>query len=386
MKQGRKSRSYILFSPGRIRGKLFSSRRAGGEALGELSIEDLLLRDSVKPDMSAVSSYISGKTVLVTGGAGSIGSEICRQVLEYGCKYLVIMDINENGLFYLQNDLLSKYPAERFCVRIGSVRDKTRMGYLFRRHGFDMVFHAAAHKHVPLMEDNVFEAVKNNVFGTKNTIECCIEHGVERFVLISSDKAVNPTNIMGATKRVAELLVRRYNGRGCELSAVRFGNVLGSSGSVTQIFRRQIEAGGPVTVTHRDMTRYFMTIPEAVSLVLTAGVSAKGDEIFFLDMGEPVNICELACTMIELAGLRPHKDIEIKFTGPRPGEKMYEELNLTSEVYSPTEHEKIFTIHTSKLSDKVDADIARLGRLLEEDSGEDTLRKAVFEAISVCPE
>ncbi|MBQ8004001.1 MAG: polysaccharide biosynthesis protein, partial [Oscillospiraceae bacterium] len=338
---------------------------------------------SIKTDMSEVKSFISGKCVLVTGGAGSIGSEICRQVLEYGCKYLVIMDINENGLFYLQNDLLAKYPRERFCVRVGSVRDKERMGYLFRRHKFDIVYHAAAHKHVPLMEDNVFEAVKNNIFGTKNTIECCIENGVRKFVLISTDKAVNPTNIMGATKRAAELLVQHYNGRGCELAAVRFGNVLGSNGSVIPIFRRQIEEGGPVTVTHRNIMRYFMTIPEAVSLVLNAGAAARGGEIFVLDMGQPVSIYDLACNMIELAGLRVGEDIEIKITGLRPGEKMFEELKLEDETHTRTNHDKIFIMRTKETTAKVDGDIAHLSELVASDSGEAAIRAAVFETISV---
>ncbi|MBQ9985809.1 MAG: polysaccharide biosynthesis protein [Oscillospiraceae bacterium] len=362
----------------------FHEFMAGSKAaLKSISIEDLLFRDSIKTDMSAVSSYMTGKTVLVTGGAGSIGSEICRQVLALGCKYLVIFDINENGLFFLQNELLEKYSADRFCVRVGSVRDKERLDYLFRRHRFDIVLHAAAHKHVPLMEDNVFEAVKNNIFGTKNTIEACIEHGTDRFVLISTDKAVNPTNIMGATKRAAELLVQRYNGRGCELSAVRFGNVLGSNGSVIPIFRRQIETGGPVTVTHRDIMRYFMTIPEAVSLVLNAGVSAAGGEIFVLDMGEPVSIYDLARNMIELAGLRPDVDIKIEFTGLRPGEKMFEELKLDSETYTRTAMDKIFVMHTDEVPKSIDADIERLAALLAEDCGEPAIREAVFDTIAV---
>ena len=280
-------------------------------------------------------------------------------------------------------ELLEKYSADRFCVRVGSVRDKERLDYLFRRHRFDIVLHAAAHKHVPLMEDNVFEAVKNNIFGTKNTIEACIEHGTDRFVLISTDKAVNPTNIMGATKRAAELLVQRYNGRGCELSAVRFGNVLGSNGSVIPIFRRQIETGGPVTVTHRDIMRYFMTIPEAVSLVLNAGVSAAGGEIFVLDMGEPVSIYDLARNMIELAGLRPDVDIKIEFTGLRPGEKMFEELKLDSETYTRTAMDKIFVMHTDEVPKSIDADIERLAALLAEDCGEPAIREAVFDTIAV---
>lgn len=362
----------------------FNHYMAGAKkSLKNLSIEDLLFRDSIKTDMSIVSDYIKGKTVLVTGGAGSIGSEICRQVLEYGCKFLVIMDINENGLFFLRNDLLAKYDESRFSVRVGSVRDKERMSYLFKRHKFDVVFHAAAHKHVPLMEDNPFEAIKNNIFGTRNTVECCIENGTERFVLISTDKAVNPTNVMGATKRAAELVVQRYNGRGCELSAVRFGNVLGSNGSVIPVFRKQIEEGGPVTVTHRNIIRYFMTIPEAVSLVLSAGVSAKKGEIFVLDMGEPVSIYDLACNMISLAGLKLHEDIEIEFTGLRPGEKMFEEVRLETEKVSKTDNDKIFIMQTEPVTEKVDADLEKLSTLLSEDCGEEKIREALFDMISI---
>ncbi len=354
------------------------------KSLKKVTIEDLLFRDSVKPDMSKVYQYMKGKRVLVTGGAGSIGSEICRQALEYGCEYLVIMDINENGLFFLRNDLLEKYGEERFCVRVGSIRDKVRMQYLFERHKFDIVLHAAAHKHVPLMEENVFEAVKNNVFGTKNTIECCIEYKVGKFVLISTDKAVNPTNIMGATKRVAELLVQHYNGRGgCEMSAVRFGNVLGSNGSVIPIFRRQIEAGGPVTVTHREIKRYFMTIPEAVSLVLNAGTSASGGEIFVLDMGEPVNIYDLACNMIELAGLRVDEDIKIEITGLRPGEKMFEELKLEDESFTRTNHDKIFVMHAKTPGEDMEENIGELWSVVSGESTENELRRAVFDTISM---
>lgn len=354
------------------------------QSLKKVTIEDLLFRDSVMPDMARVSEFVRGKRILVTGGAGSIGSEICRQVLEYGCEYLVIMDINENSMFFLQNDLAEKYGNNRFCVRIGSIRDKQRMDYLFKRHKFDVVFHAAAHKHVPLMEDNPFEAVKNNIFGTKNTIECCVENNVGKFVLISTDKAVNPTNIMGATKRAAELLVQYYNGRGgCEMSAVRFGNVLGSNGSVIPIFRRQIEAGGPVTVTHRDIKRYFMTIPEAVSLVLNAGASASGGEIFVLDMGEPVNIYDLACNMIELAGLKVNEDIKIEITGLRPGEKMFEELKLDGESCTRTNHDKIFIMHTEHPEEKLEENIGRLSEIISGNSTEKELRTAVFETISM---
>ncbi len=352
------------------------------DKLRDVSIEDLLFRDSVKTDMSFVAEHIKGKSILVTGGAGSIGSEICKQVLEYGCGHLVIMDINENGLFFLRNELMEKFSEERFCMRIGSIRDKTRMDYLFRRHKFDIVFHAAAHKHVPLMEENVFEVVKNNVFGTKNTIECCIEHGVKKFVLISTDKAVNPTNVMGATKRIAERLVQRHNGcGGCEMAAVRFGNVLGSNGSVIPIFKKQIEEGGPVTVTHRDIKRYFMTIPEAVSLVLKCGTFARGGEIFVLDMGKPVSIYELAENTISLAGLVPGRDIKIEITGLRPGEKLYEELYLDTENIVKTEHEKIFVLQAGSSSNKTDEDINALSGLLETDSGEAALREKIFDCV-----
>lgn len=351
--------------------------------LRDISVEDLLFRDQISTDMGDVEEYLKDKNVLVTGGAGSIGSEICRQVLRYGCRHLVVMDINENGLFFLKNELLKEFPEERFCVRVGSVRDKLRMTYLFRRHKFDIVFHAAAHKHVPVMEENAFEAVKNNVFGTKNVIECCIENGVSRFVLISTDKAVNPTNVMGATKRAAELLVARYNGRGCELAAVRFGNVLGSNGSVIPIFKKQIEEGGPVTVTHRSIKRYFMTIPEAVSLVLNAGVRAKGGDLFVLDMGEPVNIYDLAVEMITLSGLRVGRDIEIEITGLRPGEKMFEELSLDSESVAKTDHDRIFIMHPEEVDERVDEKLERMSELLAGDTEEQTLRDALFDMISV---
>ena len=353
------------------------------KSLKKVTIEDLLFRDCVETDMSRVSQYIKGKRVLVTGGAGSIGSEICRQVLEYGCEHLVIMDINENGLFFLKNELSEKYEESRFSTRVGSIRDKMRLYHMFKNHGFDIVLHAAAHKHVPLMEENPFEAVKNNVFGTKNVVEACAEHGVEKFVLISTDKAVNPTNIMGATKRIAELIVQHYNGRGgCEMSAVRFGNVLGSNGSVIPIFRRQIEAGGPVTVTHRDIKRYFMTIPEAVSLVLNAGVFANGGEIFVLDMGEPVSIYELAKNMIELAGLKLDRDIKIEITGLRPGEKLFEELKLEDESYTRTAHNKIFIMHT-ETENKVEKNLNALLEILSGDSSEEELREKVYETISM---
>ncbi len=347
-------------------------------ALRDISIEDILFRDHVYPDMTKVAEFIDGKTVLVTGGCGSIGSEICRQVLSLNCRHLVIVDINENGLYHITNELLKLYPKERFSTRLVSVRDKTALERVFKAHKLDLVIHAAAHKHVPLMEENVFEAVKNNVFGTKNVLDCCVEHKASRFILISTDKAVNPTNIMGATKRIAELLVQRYNGNGCETAAVRFGNVLGSEGSVIPLFRSQIAAGGPVTVTHKDITRYFMMIPEAVSLVLSAGAQAKGGELFVLNMGSPVKIYDLACKMISLAGLTPGKDIEIKITGLRPGEKLYEELSLDFESVEKTQHDKIFVVHSPASDKLLEENLAKLASIIQSGGEEKALREIVF--------
>ena len=319
--------------------------RGNSRALRDISIEDLLFRDTVKPNMAPVYEFLRGKCVLVTGGVGSIGSEICRQVLEHGCSHLVIFDIHENGLFAINEELKEKYPPDRYSLCVGSVRDQERLAELMERFHPEMVFHAAAHKHVPMMELNPMEAIKNNVFGTKYVLEACATYGVKRFILISTDKAVNPTNIMGATKRMAELLVQSMNGQGgCEMAAVRFGNVLGSNGSVVPTFRKQIEAGGPVTVTDKEMRRYFRMIPEAVSLVLSAGTLAKGGEVFVLDMGKPIKIYDLACSMIRLAGYEPDKDIPIKIIGLRPGEKLFEEIALDNEIVDHTSHDKIFVL------------------------------------------
>lgn len=315
--------------------------------LQNISIADLLFRSSVKTDMRPVYGFISGKTVMVTGGAGSIGSELCRQVLEHGCNKLIIFDIHENGLFELNEELKQRYDPGRYALCVGSVRDRDRLSDVLRQYQPDLLIHAAAHKHVPMMELNPCEAIKNNIVGTRNVLQCCADFHVGRFVLISTDKAVNPANVMGATKRVAELLVQAMNGQGgCEMAAVRFGNVLGSNGSVIPLFKKQIAAGGPVTVTHPDMTRFFMTIPEAVSLVLSAGVLARGGELFVLDMGQPVRIYDLATNLIKLSGYEPGKDIEIRITGLRPGEKMFEEIALASEGVDATAHEKIFTVHS----------------------------------------
>lgn len=353
------------------------------KALRDVSIEDLLFRDTVQTDMAPVFAFLRGKTVLVTGGAGSIGSEICRQVLQHGCARLVIFDFHENGMFALNEELKQQFDPARYELCMGSIREMHRLQEVFAQYRPEVVFHAAAHKHVPMMEINPAEAVKNNVGGTMNVLQCCAQYQVKRFVLISTDKAVHPTNVMGATKRLAELMVQMMNGRGgCEMVAVRFGNVLGSNGSVIPLFKKQIAAGGPVTVTHKDMKRYFMTIPEAVSLVLSAGALAHGGELFVLDMGKPVYIYHLAETMIQLSGLEPGKDVEIKITGLRPGEKLFEELALDSESVDTTSHQKIFIVHT----DQVDAaqlahqvDDVMQEALKNEDSA--ALRKKLFDAI-----
>ena len=311
-------------------------------SLQNINIEDLLRRDSVSLNMNVVCDFVANKTVVVTGGAGSIGSEICRQVLKFGCKHLVIFDIHENGLYDIENELKADY-AGRYSMRLGSIRDVTRLTEVFDEFQPQLVFHAAAHKHVPMMEYSPREAIKNNVKGTRNVAQVAIMHKVEKFILISTDKAVNPTNIMGASKRIAEESIQLLdNVSDTDFSAVSFGNVLGSNGSVVPLFRKQIEAGGPVTVTHPDMRRYFMTIPEAVQLVLEAGAMANGGEIFVLDMGEPVRIYDLACDLIKLSGYEPNEDIEIKFTGLRPGEKLFEELSISGEDMQKTPNGKIF--------------------------------------------
>ena len=306
--------------------------------LGEIHPEDLLRRETVDLDATPLCTLLAGKTVLVTGGAGSIGSELCRQALQLGAGHLVAFDISENGLFQLGRELFSLYPADRCTLEVGSVRDKSRMNQLMEQYRPAIVLHAAAHKHVPIMEFCPSEAVKNNLLGTKAAAEAAIASGAELFVLISTDKAVNPSSVMGATKRGAELCLQLLWGRhpATRFCAVRFGNVLDSQGSVVPIFREQIARGGPVTVTHREMRRYFMTIPEAVQLVLHAAALSQGGETFTLDMGEPVAIYDLACDMIRLCGYRPHQDIEIQFTGPRPGEKLLEELELPEEETHPT--------------------------------------------------
>ena len=315
--------------------------------LRDVDIEDLLGRDPVKINIREISGYLSDQIVLVTGGGGSIGSELCRQIATFKPRKLIALDIYENTVFELLNEMKQKFPDVEFEVVIGSVRNKERLREVFEKYRPHVVFHAAAHKHVPLMEQNPKEALMNNILGSKNVMDLSEEFAITKFVMISTDKAVNPTNIMGATKRIAEMILQEKS-RGTSkvsFSAVRFGNVLGSNGSVIPIFRKQIENGGPVTVTHPDITRYFMTIPEAVQLVIQTGAMAKGGEIFILDMGEPVRIMDLAENVIRLSGYVPDVDIDIVVTGLRPGEKLYEELLLDEEGIEKTAHDKIYVGH-----------------------------------------
>ena len=312
-------------------------------ALRDVNIEDLLGREPVELDTGSISNYLEGRVVMVTGGGGSIGAELCRQISRHKPKRLIALDNYENAVFELDNELKATTPDLSMDVVIASVRDKTRLQNIFEIYKPQVIFHAAAHKHVPLMESNPGEAIVNNILGTKNVVDLADKYGVEKFVMISTDKAVNPSNVMGASKRLAEMVVQeKSKDSGTAFAVVRFGNVLGSNGSVIPVFRKQIEAGGPITVTHPDITRYFMTIPEAVQLVMQAGAMTKGGEIFILDMGEPVKILDLAENMIRLSGLEPYEDIEIKITSLRPGEKLHEELSYESEDLDKTEHDKIY--------------------------------------------
>lgn len=310
--------------------------------LRDVEIGDLLGREQIKVNLNEILGYVQNKVVLVTGGGGSIGSEICRQLAGHGVKQLIIVDIYENNIYEIQQELKRKYPELDLVALIASVRNTHRIDEIMGKYRPNVVYHAAAHKHVPLMEDSPNEAIKNNVFGTYKTASAAGKHGVERFVLISTDKAVNPTNIMGASKRMCEMIVQTLDKfYPTEFVAVRFGNVLGSNGSVIPLFKKQIAEGGPVTVTHPDIIRYFMTIPEAVSLVLQAGAYAKGGEIFVLDMGEPVKIADLAKNLIRFSGFKVGEDIEIKYTGLRPGEKLYEELLMDEEGLQATDNNLI---------------------------------------------
>jgi FlaA1/EpsC-like NDP-sugar epimerase len=329
--------------------------------LRNVEVEDLLGRDSIKVDLDSIMGYVRDKIILVTGGGGSIGSELCRQLAAREPKQLIIVDIYENNAYDIQQELKRDYPHLDLIVLIASVRSTSRMNQIFKTYRPQIVYHAAAHKHVPLMEDSPNEAIKNNVLGTWKTVMAADLYGVERFVMISTDKAVNPTNIMGASKRICEMIIQTYNKRSkTEFVAVRFGNVLGSNGSVIPLFKKQIASGGPVTVTHPDIIRYFMTIPEAVSLVLQAGAYAKGGEIFVLDMGEPVKILDLATNLIRLSGYKPFEDIDIEFTGLRPGEKLYEELLMEEEGMQDTDNKLIH------IGQPIELDEVKFLRQLEE--------------------
>ena len=316
------------------------------QKIRDVDVLDLLGRDSVSVDLTQIAAYLHGKTVMVTGGGGSIGSELCRQIAQHEPKQLIIFDIYENNAYEIQQELCRTYPQLRLTTLIGSVRDTERVRALVSEYRPEIVFHAAAHKHVPLMEDSPNEAIKNNVFGTYHVAQAADEFGVSTFVLISTDKAVNPTNIMGASKRICEMIVQMMANRSkTKFVAVRFGNVLGSNGSVIPLFKKQIAEGGPVTVTDKRVTRFFMTIPEAVSLILQAGAYAKGGEVFVLDMGQPVRIDDMARKMIRLSGFEPDVDIKIVYTGLRPGEKLYEELLLKSEGLQKTDNHLIYIGH-----------------------------------------
>ena len=308
----------------------------------DVEVQDLLGREPIKVNLDDIMGYVTGKVVMVTGGGGSIGSELCRQIAANKPETLIIVDIYENNAYDIQLELRRKYPDLHLETMIASVRNSVKVDKLFETYHPDIVYHAAAHKHVPLMEDSPNEAVKNNVFGTLNVVKAADKYKTKRFILISTDKAVNPTNIMGATKRLCEMIVQTYNKKSkTEYVAVRFGNVLGSNGSVIPLFKKQIKEGGPVTVTHPDIIRYFMTIPEAVSLVLQAGAYAKGGEIFVLDMGEPVKIADMARNLIKLSGYEPDVDIDIVYTGLRSGEKLYEELLMEEEGLQDTPNHMI---------------------------------------------
>ena len=319
-----------------------------------VNYEDLLGRDPIKVNQEGINSFIKDKTVMVTGGGGSIGSELCRQIIKYNPKKLLILDIYENNAYEIQMELERHYPEADISTLIGSIRDYDRMEAIFSKYRPDIVYHAAAHKHVPLMEKSPNEAIKNNCMGTLNVVKLSDKYKVDNFVLISTDKAVRPTNIMGATKRICEMIVQTYARKSehTRFAAVRFGNVLGSNGSVIPLFLKQIEEGGPVTVTHKEITRFFMTIPEAVSLVLQASLFAKGGEIFVLDMGKPVRIYELAENLIRLRGFKPNVDIKIDVIGLRPGEKLYEEILMDEEGLDKTDNKMIYIVKPLKIDEE----------------------------------
>ena len=349
----------------------------------DVQVEDLLGRESVKLNLGALNDFLGGKTVLVTGGGGSIGSELCRQIARYAPKKLIIVDMYENNAYDIQQELKRTYgDALNLQVIIASVRDKERIYQIFRDQQPDIVFHAAAHKHVPLMEDSPSEAVKNNIFGTYHVVRAAEKFGVKKFVMISTDKAVNPTNIMGASKRFCEMILQSRVESTTEFCAVRFGNVLGSNGSVIPLFKKQIEEGGPVTITDKRIIRYFMTIPEAAQLVLEAGAMAKQSQIFVLDMGEPVKILDLAENLIRLSGLEPYRDIDIVEVGLRPGEKLYEELLMKSETLSKTENDKIFVEQQQKIdADEIMRGLVSLDQAVGAGNSDDELCQLMHELV-----
>ncbi|KWX86376.1 polysaccharide biosynthesis protein [Paenibacillus riograndensis] len=353
--------------------------------LRDVSVEDLLGREPIVADMNSILGYVHNKTVLVTGAGGSIGSELCRQISPFAPDKLLILGHGENSIYTIEMELRKSFPDLNIVTVIADVQDRTRMMEVFQSHSPQVVFHAAAHKHVPLMERNPSEAIKNNVFGTRNVADCADKYGAERFVLISSDKAVNPTSVMGATKRIAEMYVQSLNTSSpTKFSAVRFGNVLGSRGSVIPAFKQQIAAGGPVTVTHPEMVRYFMTIPEAVQLVIQSGSFANGGEVFVLDMGQPVRILTLAEDLITLSGYEPYKDIEITFSGIREGEKLYEELLTAEENLGSTRHNRIFIGRPNILSqNQLELEFKRLERVLSEDG--DAIREVINQIVPMQP-
>lgn len=344
------------------------------KSLRDIKIEELLGRDEFKVRQELIDVSVKDKVVMVTGGAGSIGSELCRQVLNFGCRHLIIFDQHENGMFFLNQEFVKKYDTSRYTLVMGTVRERDKLSEVMERYRPDIIFHAAAYKHVPMMEISATEAIKNNVFGTLNVIECAEKAGVKKFVLISTDKAVNPTNIMGASKRIAEMLIETRGKTGkMKMAAVRFGNVLGSNGSVIPIFLQQIKEGGPITLTDRNIKRYFMSIPEAVRLVLQTGAFADSGEIFVLDMGEPVYIYDLACDLIRINGLVPEQDIQIKVTGLRLGEKMFEELRYDTEAVDSTLHEGVFVNRLEDIDrERFDAQLEELRRLAFDEDAEAT--------------
>ena len=362
--------------------KAYDAPTLGEKAkLHDINIEDLLFRNPEDFLTQETMEYYNNKSIMITGGGGSIGSELARQIAKCGPSRLVLLDVYENGAYDIQQELLRRYPNLNIRIEIMSVCDKEMLDKVFEQHTPDIVLHAAAHKHVPLMERNVIEAVRNNVFGTLNVVNACEKYGVGRFIMISTDKAVNPTNVMGATKRMCEMIVlSRRNGR-TKFSATRFGNVLGSNGSVIPLFEKQIAAGGPVTVTDKRIIRYFMTIPEAAQLVMTSGAMAKSGELYVLDMGKPVKIIDLAESMIRLSGLEPYKDIQIVETGLRPGEKMYEELLVQGEKLGKTGNKKIFIEKDTPLSaEEIEEKLSILNMALETRSNRQ-VRKALKQTV-----